>query len=151
MKKKRSWILLADGGNARIVERVAPFGKLKQVLNLTHTHQSTHEHGNDRPGRSFESASPTRHAYEPHTDWHEHQKEEFARELATLIKDAYHTKKFDELSIFSAPHMLGLLRHHLSKNDLASRIIKEYPKDILALPLGALQDYIDKLPVTKTT
>jgi protein required for attachment to host cells len=151
MTKKRNWILLADGGNARIMERVAPFGKLKEVLNLTHTHESTHQHGNDRPGRGFESASPARHAYEPRSDWHELQKEGFAKEIATLIKDAYHTKKFEELSIFSAPHMLGLLRHHLNKNALSSKIVKEYPKDILALPLGAVQDYIDNLPVTKTT
>lgn len=151
MNKKRNWILLADGGNARIMERVAPFGKLKEVINLTHTHESTHEQGHDRPGRSFESASPTRHAYEPHSDKHELHKESFAKELATLLKNAYHTKKFDELSIFSAPHMLGLLRHHLGKNALASKIIKEYPKDILALPLGAVQDYIDNLPPTKAT
>ena len=151
MAKKKNWVLLADGGNARIIERVAPFGKLKQVLNLTHTHQSTHEHGNDRPGRSFESASPTRHAYEPRSDWHELQKENFAKEIAGILKNAYSSKKFEELSIFSAPHMLGLLRHHLSKNELSSKIIKEYPKDLCSLPIKALQDYIDNLPVTKTT
>lgn len=148
MAKKRNWILLADGGNARIIERIAPFGKLKEVLNLTHTHEATHEHGDDRPGRNFESSSPIRHAYEPSSDWHELQKEDFAKEIAALLKNAYHTKKFEELSIFSSPHMLGLLRHHLSKNALSSKIIKEYPKDILSLPTSALQDYIDNLPPT---
>jgi protein required for attachment to host cells len=151
MDKKKNWILLADSGNARIIERVAPFGKLKEVLNLTHTHELTHEHGDDRPGRSFESASPTRHAYEPRSDWHELQKEDFARELATILKNAYETKEFEELSIFSAPHMLGLLRHHLNKSALDSKIIKEYPKDVLSLPIEALQDYIDNLPPTNDT
>lgn len=107
-----NWILLADGGNARVMERVAPFGKLKEIFQLTHPHKSTHEMGDDKPGRAFESASPTRHAYEPHTDPHELQKDNFAKELATLLKDAYQTQKFDELSIVSPPHMLGLLRSH---------------------------------------
>lgn len=151
MIKKRNWILLADAGNARIIERMAPFGKLKEILNLTHSHESTHEQGDDRPGRNFESASSARHAYEPHSDRHELQKEDFAKQLATLLKDAYQTKKFEELSIFSAPHMLGLLRHHLTKNALSSKIIKEYPKDICSFPLKDLQDYVDNLSPTKAT
>ncbi len=149
MVKKRNWILLADSGNARIIERVAPFGKLKEVLNLTHTHESTHEHGDDRPGRNFESASPTRHAYEPHSDWHELQKDIFAKELATLLKDAYQTQKFEELSIISPPQMLGLLRFHLNNSPVHTRIIKEADKNILAMPLEQVQDYVDSLPVKR--
>lgn len=151
MVKKTNWILLADGGNARVIERTAPFGKLKEVLNLTHSHESTHEQGHDRPGRSFESASPARHAYAPHSDKHELQKEDFAKQLATLLKDAYQAKKFEELFIFSAPHMLGLLRHHLDKSALSAKVIKEYPKDIHSLSLKTLQDYIDNLPSTKAS
>jgi protein required for attachment to host cells len=149
MVKKRNWILLADSGNARIMERVAPFGKLKEVLNLTHTHESTHEHGDDRPGRNFESASPTRHAYEPHSDWHELQKDNFAKELATLLKDAYQTQKFEELSIISPPQMLGLLRFHLNNSPVHTCIIKEADKNILAMPLEQVQDYVDSLPVKR--
>jgi len=149
MVKKRNWILLADSGNARIIERVAPFGKLKEVLNLTHTHESTCEHGDDRPGRNFESASPTRHAYEPHSDWHELQKDIFAKELATLLKDAYQTQKFEELSIVSPPQMLGLLRFHLNNSPVHTRIIKEADKNILAMPLEQVQDYVDSLPVKR--
>ena len=149
MAKKTSWILLADGGNARIIERVAPFGKLKEVLNLTHTHKSTHEHGDDRPGRNFESASPTRHAYEPHTDWHELQKDMFAKELATLLKDAYRAQKFEELSIISPPHMLGLLRFHLDNTPVHTHITKEADKDILTMPLEQVRDYVDSLPAKR--
>lgn len=149
MSQKKNWILLADGGNARIMERVAPFGKLKEIFHLTHTHQSTHEQGDDRPGRTFQSASPTRHAYEPPSDWHELQKEDFAKELATLVKDAYQTQKFAELSIVSPPHMLGLLRSQLNNSPVHSRIIKEADKNILSLPLKEVQDYVDNLPTKR--
>jgi len=149
MVKKTNWILLADGANARVMERVAPFGKLKEILQLTHAHKSTQDLGDDRPGRSFERANPTRHAYEPHTDPHELQKDIFAKELASLLKDAYQTQKFEELSIVSPPHMLGLLRSHLNNSPVHSRITKESDKNILAMPLEQIQDYVDNLPTKR--
>lgn len=149
MPKKKNWILLADGGNARVIERVAPFGKLKEIFHLTHTHKSTHELGTDRPGRTFESANPTRHAIEPHTDPHEIQKDTFARELAALLKDAYQTQRFEELSIVSPPHMLGLLRSHLNNSPVHSRIIKEADKNMISMPLDQVQDYVDSLPAKR--
>lgn len=149
MPKKKNWILLADGGNARVIERVAPFGKLKEIFQLTHTHKSTQEHGNERPGRTFESASPTRHAYEPPTDWHDAQKDVFAKELASILKEAYQTQKFVELSIVSPPHMLGLLRSHLSNSPVHSKITKEADKNILSMPLEQIQDYVDNLPAKR--
>lgn len=147
--KKKNWILLADGGNARVIERTAPFGKLKQIFHLTHDHKPTQELGNDRPGRTQESASPARHAYEPHSDLHNLQKDIFAKEIATVLKDAFQTQKFDELSIVSSPHMLGLLRSHLSNTPVYSRITKEADKNILSMPLEQIQDYVDNLPTKR--
>lgn len=149
MHKAKNWVLLADAGNARVMERTAPFGKLKELFQLTHTHQLTHEHGHDRPGRDFESGSPMRHAYEPPSDWHELQKEEFAKELTAFLKSAYEAQKFNELSIVSPPHMLGLLRSHLNHSPIHAKIIKEAGKNLLNLPLKAVQEYIDKLPSKK--
>ncbi|MBM3633217.1 MAG: host attachment protein [Alphaproteobacteria bacterium] len=147
--KKMNWILLADGGNARVMERVAPFGKLKEIFHLSHTHKASHELGNDKPGRSFESASPARHAYEPHSDPHELQKDNFAKEIVSMLKEAFQTQKFDELSIVSPPHMLGLLRSHLSNTPVHSRITKESDKNMLGMALEQIQDYIDNLPAKR--
>jgi protein required for attachment to host cells len=149
MAKKKNWILLADGGNARVIERIAPFGKLKEIFQLTHNHKPTHELGDDRPGRSFESASPVRHAIEPHTDAHELQKDIFAKELAALLNDAYQTQRFEELSIVSPPHMLGLLRSHLNHSPVHSSIVKESDKNLIALPLEKIQEHVDKLPAKR--
>lgn len=149
MAKKKNWILLADGGNARVIERVAPFGKLKEIFQLTHNHKSTHEQGTDRPGRTFESASPTRHAIEPHSDAHEMQKDMFAKELAALLTDAYKTQRFEELSIVCPPHMLGLLRAHLNHSPVHSSITKESDKNLISMPLEQIQKYVDNLPAKR--
>ncbi|MBM3468074.1 MAG: host attachment protein [Alphaproteobacteria bacterium] len=149
MRKKKTWILLADGGRARIIERISPLGKLKELHSLSHTHQLSHVHGNDRPGRTFESAAPIRHAYDPSPDWHELQKESFAKELTTFLKHASHNQLFEELHIISSPQMLGYLRTHLDKNGLASKITKEDHKDLLGIPLNELPDYLDNLPPKK--
>jgi protein required for attachment to host cells len=148
MAKKKIWILLADGGNARVIERTAPFGKLKEIFQLTHNHKSNHELGHDRPGRNFESASPTRHAYEPQ-DVHELQKDIFAKELAALLKDAYQTHRFEELSIVSPPHMLGLLRTHLTHSPVHSSIVKESDKNLISMSLEQIQEHVDKLPAKR--
>jgi len=150
MHKKKNWVLLADAGHARILERTIPFGKLNEVHTLSHSHKLTHELGRDKPGRNFERASPTRHSYEL-PDQHELQKKEFAKELARIIQEGYRTNQFEELYIFSASHMLGLLRHYLNKYEASTTITKEYPKDILALPLEEIQTHIDNLPQTKSS
>ena len=149
MLRKKNWILLADGGHARVMERIAPFGKLKEIFNLSHTRLSPHEQGADRPGRNFESASPARHADDAPSDGHEPQKKDFAKELATLVKNAYQTKQFEELCIISPPHMLGLLRSFLNNSPVYSRIVKESHKDIIAFPLEEVQSYVDNLPAKR--
>ena len=52
MNQKKNWILLADGGNARVIERTAPFGKLKQIFHLTVRHCVQYKHVTllDSPG-----------------------------------------------------------------------------------------------------
>jgi protein required for attachment to host cells len=145
MRKKIIWILLADAGYARIVERAGPLGELVEIQNLTHSHESTHEHGPDQPGRGFESSGKGRHAYEPPTDWHEQQKDNFAKELVTLLHHAHEAQKFDELYILAPPKILGFIRHHMShtNNQMASKISKEMPKDAVSFTLAELKECID--------
>jgi len=115
MKQTVLWVLLADGGNARILERIGPLGALDEIHNLTHSHESTIEHGSDRPGRAFESSGTTRHAYEPRTDWHEQQKDNFAKDIVSLLNEAHLTNKFDELYVLAPAKMLGLIRQHINQ------------------------------------
>lgn len=145
MAQKVIWILLADAGHARIIERLAPLGNtLVEIESLTHSHESNQENGPDRPGRNYESANIARHAYQPRTDWREQQKEAFAIELAERLHKANNGKKFDELYILAPSKMLGLLRHHIDLLDpqMTSKISRELPKDAVKLTLNELRDGI---------
>ncbi|MBX9804705.1 MAG: host attachment protein [Alphaproteobacteria bacterium] len=145
MQQKITWILVADAGNARIIERIGTLGGLIEIQNLSHSHESTHEHGPDRPGRGFESSGTTRHAYEPRSDWHEQQKDEFAKEIVTLLNEAHLNKKFDELYVLAPAKMLGLLRHHITNTNhhIGPKVAKELTKDATSCTLDELEQYID--------
>jgi protein required for attachment to host cells len=147
MQKTVLWILLADGGNARIIEREGPFGNLTEIHSLTHSHMANRDLGNDRAGRGFESSGTTRHAYEPRTDWHEQQKDDFAKDIVRLLNDAHMNQKFHELYILAPAKMLGLIRQHLThvNNEMSSKVSKELSKDAIAFTLPEIKKYIETL------
>lgn len=97
----------------------------------------------DRPGRSFESKSPTRHAYQAHTDWHEYNKKLFAKEFCLILEKANENDDFDPLIIICLPKMLGDIRTYLSKQILP-KISAEIPKDISKLSEHDLLHYLER-------
>jgi protein required for attachment to host cells len=146
MQQTKLWILLADGGNARIIEREGPFGSLNEVHSLSHSHEPSREHGTDRAGRGVSSAT-TGHAYESRTDWHEQQKDEFAKDIVKLLNEAHLNDQFDELYLLASPKMLGLLRHHISRTNhhIGTKVSKELSKDAISFTLPEIQKYIESL------
>ena len=148
MRQKKVWIVLADGGTARIIERVAPFGKLLEIQNLTHSHELTHEHERGQLGRGFGLGGAYHHIYEPHTDWHEQQKDDFAKEIVNILNKAHLDKKFDELYIVAPAKKIGLIRQHIIHTDpqIKAKISKEINKDEVHFALSEIQKYIDELP-----
>ena len=128
LKQKKRWVLVADGARARIFVRTP--GKLENALgedfignNLTDTGLTT-----DKPGRNYESSNPTRHAYQPRTDWHQYQKTLFAKEICTILEKADEQHEFDELIIICPPKTLGAFRENLSKH-IFPKITAEIGKD----------------------
>ena len=99
--------------------------------------------GTSKPGRSYESSNPTRHAYQPRTDWHQYQKQLFAKELCTIIEKANENAEFDELIIISPPKTLGDIREHLGKQTI-SKVTAEIPKDITKLSEHELVSYLER-------
>jgi protein required for attachment to host cells len=146
MPNRVTWIFIADAGNGRIIDRTGKMGSFSEVRVLSHPHESTHEHGADRPGRGFESAGDTRHAYEPRTDWHENQKDAFAKELVAILDEAHNLKKFDELYILAPAKMLGYIRDHItrSSNHMATKVTKELSKDAVNFTMDELKKCLDK-------
>lgn len=141
-KQRITWVLIADGTRARIFEK--GHKKLNNVMghDLVNDNLMDREIYMDKPGRSFESATPMRHAYQPRTDWHEHNKELFAKQICSVLDKACETADFDDLVIISPPKMLGGIRSNLAKQIL-SKIKAEIAKDVSKLSEYELMQYLE--------
>ena len=142
-KQKKVWVLVADGTRARIF--IKKFKSLNNAMGQDFVSDNLRDSEiyMDKPGRSFESANPTRHAYQPRTDWHEYQKKLFAKDLCTILVKANENADFDELIIISPPKMLGDIRNFLDKQILA-KVTVEIPKDISKFSEYDLLSYLEQ-------
>lgn len=143
IKKKTTWVLVADGARARIF--VKGYKKLDNALGQDFVGENLMDRNidKDKPGRSFESHNPTRHAYQPRTDWHQYNKQLFAKELCDILEKANEREEFDELIIISPPQTLGNIRGYLCKKML-SKVSAEIPKDITKLTEHELVNFLEK-------
>ena len=145
MKATRTWILVADGGKARILENLGPGHGIHQVPNMDETLilPPNRDLLSDRPGRGFESASPTRHAYET-ADPHRDMKRQFAHHLLLKLKEFHGRGAFDRLVIVAPPAMLGDLRAAIGP-ELSKVVVGELAQDLVHLPTGEIEKHIGKL------
>lgn len=144
------WVLVTDGAHARTFQKDNYASPLYPLENLSHSHDLTSQHGSDKPGRTFESGSPIRHAYEPKTDWHDHQKEIFAHELVDLFIREHGGKKFKKAYVICPAKILGILRPaltaYIQKLPQADKVtITEIIKDLTHNPLEHIQEVIASL------
>lgn len=137
-------IIVADGSEARFFDRKNKLGDLLQINHFSHTRESSHEHGPDKPGRGFESANPAKHAYEPRTDWHEQQKEIFLKDLINITNHSFEQNEFGELIVVCPPHLLSFFRKGL-KDHLSNEKVTEINKDWTHFPLEEIQEKLNEL------
>ena|SRR5436190_15541309 len=142
-KQKKTWVLVADGTRARIF--VKRFKSLNNAFGRDFVADNLRDSEiyMDKPGRAYETANPIRHAYQPRTDWHEYQKQIFAKEICTILEKANETSDFDELIIISPPKMLGDIRSYLGKQ-VVTKITAEIPKDVSKLSEYELLNYLEQ-------
>lgn len=143
VKQKKTWVLVADGAGAHIF--IKGFNKLNNALGQDFVSDNLKDKDltSDKPGRGFESSNPTRHAYEPRTDWHQYHKQLFAKDLCTILERANENADFDELIIISPPKTLGDIREYLGKQ-LLSKVTAEIPKDVTKFTEHELLSYLEK-------
>ncbi len=140
---KKTWIVIADGARARIFLNEGPGTGLVTALDrdLTGNNLSSHEIGSDRPGVTFSSAGPGRHALAPHTDPHEHEKHEFIKLVVKEIETGFNARAFEQLILVAPPRALGDLRAGLSPP--ISRLVKsELHKDLTHLTPHQLGEHL---------
>lgn len=143
MKPVRTWVLIADGSRARVLENLGPGKGLHQIPGW---HQETdlppsHELGADRPGRSFESHGTGRHAMESPSDPHRELKRDFARQLAARLDADLARGAFDRLVVVAAPATLGDLRGALSAH-VKSVVAGELDRDLTRTPTDDIAGHL---------
>jgi hypothetical protein len=79
-----TWIVVADSARARIFKPVRQGRALEQVDELLHPASRSHERQltTDRPGRSFDSEGPGRHAMSESVSPKEHEAWKLSKKLA---------------------------------------------------------------------
>ena len=147
MKPTKTWIVLADGDQAKIFEHDGPGKGLHIVkdLNLEQDHLKAQDIMSDRPGRSFASAGAgARSAVEYHSDPVEVRERRFVQRLAQVLDEKHREGAFDRLVIAAAPTALGDLRPALS-DAVKATVIAEMPKDLTNVPTAKLAEHFDGL------
>src|SRR5690606_906550 len=134
MKPTRSWIVIADGAHARILENHGPGkGLIPRPSDEMHkTLRPSREINTDRPGRRRDRVAQGavvqgRHAMEPSSDPHREEKRRFADLLAEHLNEAALNHSYDRLVLIAPAKTLGDLRQALSK-EASVKLDGELPK-----------------------
>jgi protein required for attachment to host cells len=132
----RVWIVVADGGQARVLGVTGDRRGLTVLREVTSVdaHRRTQDLVSDRPGRSFESASTTRHAIAPRHDAHEEARQRFINQLAVMLIEDNRARQFDELILIIPPGLSGALRDGLD-DATRTRVRETVVKDLTKAPL----------------
>ena len=143
MKPTRTWVLIADGARARILENLGPGHGLTALDGLVFhgDHSATHDLVSDRQGRSFSSHGPGRSAIEAHTDPHRDLKTKFANRLAEALTNGLEQNAFDRLVIVASPVTLGDLRSVISDR-VRAKVVGEVAQDLTKLPNGEIATHL---------
>lgn len=146
MKAKTTWILVADGAQAKVFEHTGPGKGLRIIEDLQFEQQplQAQEIMADRPGRSFASAGSARSAMEYSSDPVAVRERRFVENVAEELEKHLQKGAFDRLIVAAAPTALGDLRPAFSKA-LKETIVGELPKDLTNIPTPKLEAHFSDM------
>lgn len=143
MKPPITWILIADGAQARLFANHGPGKGMEPVDDgeFEGDHRPTRDILSDKPGRAYESVGETRHAIAPHHDPHRELKRTFAEQLAEMLEQHLMQKAFDRVILVAPPAALGDLRAALS-DKVRAVVHAELDKDLVKTPVAELPGHL---------
>ncbi|CUH39049.1 Protein required for attachment to host cells [Jannaschia seosinensis] len=92
------------------------------------------------PGTTQESAAPGVRSYQE-TDFHELQKERFAKDLSDKLYKMAHSGDFDSLVIVAPPSVLGTLRDEMHQ-EVSDKVIGEIDKTLTGHPVPDIEKIV---------
>lgn len=139
MKPRKTWVLVADGARARVLENDGPGKGLQPALGFDFAapHAATRDFVTDKPGRGHGPGGTAHHAKPPRVDWHTFEKHLFAKTLADALDGADQNGAFDDLVLVAPPKALGELRQALGDR-VKAKVKAEVGKDLTHLELPEL-------------
>ena len=149
MKSERTWVVIADGAHAKVLQFTPEKPTLEAVQDIAFKIElpATHDLVSDRPGRVFESHGHASHAKAPRSDPHRELKRDLAHKIAGALQTSLADQRYDKLVLVAPPTTLGDLREALAKSVRAC-VTAELAQDLVKIPAGQLQDHLaDVLPL----
>jgi protein required for attachment to host cells len=135
--------VIADGGHARFVFPAEDHAlHTQESLDSIAATKQDSDLVSDRPGRSFESASPARHAYTPKTDPHELEKTRFARTVAEKLRALSAQGAFDKVVLVAPATVLEQISKGLDTATVA-KVTATIAKDLVGVPDHELQPHLE--------
>lgn len=135
-----AWVLVCDGGRALFLYNHGDpdLIDLRVIEHRQDDNPPSHDQGSDAPGRAFASNGQGARSSVDNADWHELEKEHFAREIAARINRAAESGEMKEIIIVAPPRVLGELRKELSTR--AEEAVRgELGKDLTRHPLPQIE------------
>ncbi len=144
MKKTVTWVLIADGAQARVLQHTGPGKGLSPVdgLDFAIDPIQARDIMADRPGRSHASNGAARSGMEPKTDPVEYRETQFVKSLAGMLDRQQQNGAYDRLVIAAAPIALGEIRKAMSAG-VRKSVVAELDKDLTNLPTSQLSRHLD--------
>jgi len=131
-------VLVANASRARLFERDADNGAMRETASFVHPRSRLKGQAlvHDRPGHAHKGVAST--AFPPHTDPHQKEHAEFARELAQRLQVLALARRYARLAVFASNPFLGELKAQL---DAASRqqLQASVPLDLTAFDGAELE------------
>jgi protein required for attachment to host cells len=144
MKPTITWVLIADGAEAKVFENAGP-GKGLQPIKELHFKEEplrASEMVADRSGSGI--GSQGRGGLAPSSDPVAERERRFLEQVAERLERKHAEGAFDRLIIAAAPAALGDLRPALSKT-MQKTIMAELPKDLTNVPNPQLEKHFEEL------
>ncbi|WDR03849.1 host attachment protein [Devosia algicola] len=144
MKKTITWILLADGAQARVLEHTGPGKGLKQVdgLDFAIPTLQAQDIMADRPGRGAIPGGDSKSGMQPRTDPVQHREAEFVKSMAAMLDEKLRDSAYDRLVISASPIALGVIRKAMTPA-VKNAIVGELDKDLTNTPTAQLAKHFD--------
>lgn len=131
MHAERIWYLVMNSNRARILRGLPLPHEAVAELSLQSRPHHLRDHLQDRPTRSYSTASPGRRsAVEPGSDPVRDDTLRFLRDVQEFLTAERISQAFDALVVVAPPETLGLWRDGL-KEPLQSAIRAEVPKNLI--------------------